>query len=214
MVTADKKSVRQVADDALKASYQAADTNFAQNMAQAREDAGISQAELVQKLRDRGWKNVHPTTISRIEKGERPVKLSEAGRIAGALDQPLVRMMGTPERASAETALDKAIHYVVDDYNAVIMMAYRLIVARRFLCQTLNTYRKAVEREGDPEMAQKLQESERFLALRIDTAVQAARNAYSDDSVLSYKDAYIYHGAIADVPPEGDLQGEIDEPEA
>lgn len=53
---------------------------------QAREARGMTQAELSQALRDRGSSHFHPTTISRIEKGERPLRLSDALALSSVLD--------------------------------------------------------------------------------------------------------------------------------
>jgi transcriptional regulator with XRE-family HTH domain len=73
------------------------DTRFARNMLTRREEKGISQADLVKALRDNGWSSVHQTTISRIEKGERPVRLGEARVIAEALGVELIQLLLTPD---------------------------------------------------------------------------------------------------------------------
>lgn len=62
-----------------------------------REEKGLSQADLVRLLRDAGWHGVHQTTISRIEKGERPVRLGEAKAISTALGVELPQLLLTPE---------------------------------------------------------------------------------------------------------------------
>lgn len=68
------------------------DRIFAANMARLRTTFGISQAELVTRLQELGWKSVYQTTISRIEKGERPVRIGEARAIARALGVDLAQM--------------------------------------------------------------------------------------------------------------------------
>lgn len=75
------------------------DGRFAERMQQIRERLGISQSALVGRLRDNGWSKVHQTTLSRIEKGERPVRLGEARAIAAALGVPLSRLV-EPDPAS------------------------------------------------------------------------------------------------------------------
>lgn len=45
----------------------------------------MTQAELSKALRDRGHSHFHPTTISRIEKGERPLRLSDALALSAVL---------------------------------------------------------------------------------------------------------------------------------
>lgn len=69
------------------------DERFAQNLRRFRERAGLRQAELVDKLRAAGLKDWHPTTLSRTETGERPVRLSEAAIIAEVLGFDLAEMM-------------------------------------------------------------------------------------------------------------------------
>ncbi|MGW4090076.1 helix-turn-helix domain-containing protein [Nocardia sp. NPDC004750] len=70
-----------------------ADQRFAENMVRLRERRGLSQADLVRALRQSGWATVHQTTISRIEKGERPVRLGEARMIAEQLGVTTERML-------------------------------------------------------------------------------------------------------------------------
>jgi len=72
------------------------DARFALNMQRTRERYGISQADLIKRLKDSGWTNVHQTTISRIEKGERPARLGEARAIARALNVELNQLMLAP----------------------------------------------------------------------------------------------------------------------
>lgn len=43
-----------------------------------REQLGWSMTELATRLRKKGLDNFHPTTIGRMERGERPIRLSEA----------------------------------------------------------------------------------------------------------------------------------------
>ena len=76
------------------------DMRFAKNMLARREGKGISQADLVKMLRDNGWSSVHQTTISRIEKGERQVRLGEARVIAEALGVELTQLLLTPHDSS------------------------------------------------------------------------------------------------------------------
>ncbi|OBB35260.1 helix-turn-helix domain-containing protein [Mycolicibacterium fortuitum] len=153
------------------------DAHFATNMTRLREAAGLSQAEMVQKLREQGWKNVHPTTISRIEKGERPVRLSEAARIAKVLEQDLYRMMTQPRRAGIEEEVDKHVEKVVGEYNKIVEGAYWLTLYRKLLRSDLGKLSEIAEREGDARLQAKFEEYQPYLGLRIDNAVRAAREA-------------------------------------
>lgn len=106
----------------------AAERNFATNMRLRREELGWSQGELSRRMREAGWSNFHQTTVSRIEKHERPIRLSEAGAIARVLEIPLA-LLELPEgvaqgitrvrTALADTeASGRRLQRAVDDYEA------------------------------------------------------------------------------------------------
>ena len=61
------------------------EANFIRNMQILREQHGWSQGELARRMQAEGWTSFHQTTVSRIEKGERPVRLGEARGIAKVL---------------------------------------------------------------------------------------------------------------------------------
>jgi len=124
------------------------DGRFAERMQQIRERLGISQSALVGRLRDNGWSKVHQTTVSRIEKGERPVRLGEARAIASALGVPLSRLV-EPDPASFVRAelsrQDAAVH------NAFFELTEKAHEFLRLQAQL----RKAVDRfhSGDYQIA-------------------------------------------------------------
>lgn len=82
-----------VADSVGGVGPEAIEQRFAENLIQMREQLGFSQADLVRRLREAGWTGLHQTTISRIEKGERPVRLGEARAIAQLLGTTTERML-------------------------------------------------------------------------------------------------------------------------
>jgi transcriptional regulator with XRE-family HTH domain len=61
------------------------DDRFASNVRLLRERHGWSQGELAKRLQEAGHDQFHATTISRIEKGDRGVRLGEARAISRAL---------------------------------------------------------------------------------------------------------------------------------
>lgn len=191
------------------------DANFARNMTRLRESAQMSQAEMVQKLRDEGWRNVHPTTISRIEKGERPVRLSEAARIAQVLGQDLPHMLMRPNRAGAEEELDKTIDRVVKAYNDVVESVWWLLLQRRRLRAQIDKFRTIVDHEGNSAMRKKLEDSEIYLTLRVDKAINTAREANANHRVDRRSAVSEYHGVSVDAyRPEFIDQADIDAPDA
>ena len=168
---------------------------------------------MVHKLRDHGWTNVHPTTISRIEKRERPVKLAEAARIANVLGTDLSRMLARPDRAGAEEELDKVLEGVTDAYNRIGEGAYWLSVSRTVLQTTLAEFRGVVDRENDDYLREKLRKSQRYLGLRIDNAVRAGRAASTRLDVWGPSDFIKQYGASPDRVPDVSRK-DINAPEA
>ncbi|MBT1002632.1 helix-turn-helix domain-containing protein [Paenarthrobacter sp. DKR-5] len=73
-------------------------------VARLREETGLSQSELAQALRSRGvpWTQ---GTLSRVENGDRAVKLTEAPALASALGSTIDQLLTTP----------------VDDLNATLV---------------------------------------------------------------------------------------------
>ena len=72
---------------------------FVASMKRLREENGWSQGEMARRMTDAGWPGFHQTTISRLEKGERPVRLGEARGIAQVLGT-LVGQMILPTEES------------------------------------------------------------------------------------------------------------------
>lgn len=66
---------------------------FAQRLREERARTGVSQTELATRISDRLGFTVDPTAITRIEKGERSVKLDEAVAIAEVLGVDLPALL-------------------------------------------------------------------------------------------------------------------------
>lgn len=71
------------------------DEHFAANLRSTREAMGITQAELAERMRDRGF-GFHQATIYKIEKGERKVSIGEAMAIAGLFDIDVTDLAEAP----------------------------------------------------------------------------------------------------------------------
>ena len=59
-----------------------------------------SQADLSKMLNDKGIKGIYPTTIAKIESGERAVRIDEAATLADLFEVPLDALLG--RRAGAQ----------------------------------------------------------------------------------------------------------------
>lgn len=76
--------------------HQAEEAQFVENVQRLREAKGWSQGELARRMADEGWDGFHQTTISRIEKGQRPVRLAEARSLAVVLGSQVGLMTAPP----------------------------------------------------------------------------------------------------------------------
>lgn len=84
--------------DDLKGALGTEESHFVEAMRSAREILGWSQGEFARRLKKAGLRNFHQTTVSRIEQGERPVRLAEAAIIARVLGQDLDSMTAPPRK--------------------------------------------------------------------------------------------------------------------
>lgn len=92
------------------------EARFAASVQRLREQAGISQTALARQMSEAGWSGFHQTTISRIEKGVRPVRLGEARALARLLGSSVPTMYSpvgleqiTGELRQLETVLSESL---------------------------------------------------------------------------------------------------------
>lgn len=80
---------------------------FIENMKAMREERGWTQTDLARKMVAAGWENYTQMTVSRTEKHERPLRLSEAQTLSEILGTPLIKMMAPSDiRAQIDEWLD------------------------------------------------------------------------------------------------------------
>lgn len=77
------------------------ESTFIKNMKLARNGRGWSQAEFARRLREAGLGNFHQNTLSRVEKGERELRLGETEVIADVLGVGVEQMLGASDFAPA-----------------------------------------------------------------------------------------------------------------
>jgi transcriptional regulator with XRE-family HTH domain len=98
-----------------------ADDRFGKRVKAERETRGWSQAEMAKILSDRGLRPMHPTTVAKIEAGDRSVRINEAVGMADlfevSMDDLLGRKQGTerneltyPLRVLRDTARRSSEH--------------------------------------------------------------------------------------------------------
>lgn len=74
---------------------------FARRMREARERADMSQVVLARGITLRLGVTVDQTTVARMERGERGIRLDEAVAIADVLNVPLARLLGDSDSQQA-----------------------------------------------------------------------------------------------------------------
>lgn len=73
-------------------------------MKQERGARGWSQADLSKVLQDRGLEHIYPTTVAKIESGERAVRIDEATAIADLFDVSVDALLGRKVRPGNDLA--------------------------------------------------------------------------------------------------------------
>lgn len=114
------------------------DEYFADNMRRRREDLGWTQGELSRRLQDAGLSHMHQTTVSRMEKGDRPPRVGEARGIAAVLDVSVARLIAPPEGAQVWTRLGMEVNEVDRCYEDLTRATERLDLARKALERALD----------------------------------------------------------------------------
>src|SRR6478752_441284 len=68
-----------------------------------RQDRNWSQEDVVEKLRHQGFE-MHQTTVAKIERGTRPLRLAEASALAEVFDMPIMAVfeLSLPEDPTSE----------------------------------------------------------------------------------------------------------------
>lgn len=94
---------------------------FGDGMRAARTELGMSQADLARQMSDRGWP-WHQQTVTRVEAGQRVVRLGEAKDIASILNTSVDALSGedavTRALVDAATAARKAWQHRIEGHHA------------------------------------------------------------------------------------------------
>lgn len=100
------------------------------NIRELREGADLTQRELADRLRERGWQ-IDPTALTRIEAGTRSVRVSQLFLIADALSVTVSELIADQSnvvgdlRLKASRDLHAARKYLVEGLSAVTQVAER-----------------------------------------------------------------------------------------
>lgn len=172
------------------------DAAFAENVKRLREQRGLSKAEMVRLLREAGWENVHQTTVTRMENGERPARIGEARIYASVLGTTVENLVREPRQAVAEDWLVHDIRAVRNLYNGIVDGVSQLLDMKSQLHFHSDEIRSGVMEsvgtepqkvEITPRIQALLDEADALLArVSVEDAVQrglALRKAMDDDEL-------------------------------
>lgn len=133
--------------------------HLAENIAAAREMSGLSRAALAERLQREGLTNWHATTVTRVETGQREVRVSELSALARVFglsrDSLLVRpeqmqrlgrvirayLRTTNARAELEAA-EKELQRAHDEFRATMLTDERV---DQFLDRPVSELLRAIE---------------------------------------------------------------------
>ena len=98
------------------------DKRFGERVKAKRDDRGWSQADMAKMLSDRGIHPMHPTTVAKIEAGDRSVRINEAVGIADLFEVSLDALLGRrePDDTTLTFALVTLAGYVGDAKRQVL----------------------------------------------------------------------------------------------
>lgn len=129
MVNPGRSSLRNVQEDD---SPQSVERAFAERLRVARGQHQLTQEELATRLKDFGV-TLHSTAITRIEKGERGVRLGEASAIARVLDVALEELLRPVDKDRRQEAT-RVLNEVHREYNNVMFYGRQIAsLQRRFV---------------------------------------------------------------------------------
>jgi transcriptional regulator with XRE-family HTH domain len=100
--------------------WTADERRFVQNMRRLRAARGVSQTELARRVSALGVPGFHQQTVTRIEAGDRPVRLNESTAIAAALGTDLEQMLVDPTPEALEASLAEFVSTFVSVWFAQV----------------------------------------------------------------------------------------------
>lgn len=133
--------------DELDRPLQSDDDRFAQSVKRLREEKGWSQGELAKRMSKAGFDGFHQTTISRIEKGDRPVRIGEARGLARVLGTLVGIMIAPTEEWKIIDTFAKEVLELKEAESAV----GRAVVDYRHQRVMVEKAKEDLDKLGDPD---------------------------------------------------------------
>lgn len=151
------------------------EARFIDSVKRIREKKGWSQGELARYLGDTGTEGFHQTTISRIEKGERPVRLGEARAIARVFGSTVEQMTMSAENSDVVDELVDCVTNLKSARFAIAVDAGSMVTERRKL--------PALMEKAQQLSLELVQQEDSQLLLVISNALQLAQTLKDLDPV-------------------------------
>ncbi|MFI7584848.1 helix-turn-helix transcriptional regulator [Kocuria sp. M1N1S27] len=130
------------------------DARFAESVKRLREERGWSQGELARQLLAAGMEGFHQTTVSRIEKGERPVRLGEARALARVFDTSVDRMVAPEPREKYIRGVEELFAKVGEDVRQIEAAVKSLTQVNMQLEQAVSALGE-IDDWADPELEER-----------------------------------------------------------
>ena len=176
------------------------EARFAASVQRLREHAGISQTALAKQMSEAGWSGFHQTTISRIEKGVRPVRLGEARALARLLGSSVPTMYSpvgleqiTGELRQLESVLSESLSRLA---RSGVELVQRQADARSRLVAIEQQAKSILERDRLDDRAPRVRQFRQALAMvkKFATAewVDTVERALDMDAAMDDPDSPYY----------------------
>ena len=185
------------------------EANFARRVAELRTREGFSQSELARRMIGQGFANYSQMTVSRTEKGERPIRLSEARALAEILGEDLESMMR--DKPVAELSLE------MQELESSLIISMFKVAQALVACRTIGEAVDDIELQlsllGDEADVDRARAQLASLAsLRFPLEVVAAWAAEVAEDVS--RDPYVRELQVSDVQRMKKLADGLDQAEA
>ena len=153
------------------------EAHFIANMKRIREEQGWSQGEFAKRMKDAEWEAFHQTTVSRIEKGERPVRLGEARGIAQVLGTLVGQMILPTSGSKALRDLELTVQDASRSASILGQAAEDFIFERSMIRERLKDLAEAdLGNDVDEGIAERrdmvMKRAERELERKINTVIE------------------------------------------
>lgn len=154
-----------------------ADEQFATNIREERERQGLSQADVAERMRKRGW-SWHPQTVQKIESGNRKVTVGEGKALAEVVGSTVDRLTWPGREASAAALLEQVTGRAESAWEQIASWTATLLWAQFQLGTTVAEAERA-DYLGSSRIAEKAEIAHKALEMTPEAAVETGREDHA-----------------------------------